>query len=68
MGKTTVVIDTILMDEALKVTHLKTKKEVIEAGLKELIKKEKRRELRSSLGTFDLNLSLEKLDLMRESS
>ena len=39
MGKTTVFINDSLINEALKVSNLKTKKEVIEAALRELVKK-----------------------------
>lgn len=39
MGKTTVVLDDELIEKSLRTTNLKTKKEVIEEGLKELIRK-----------------------------
>jgi Arc/MetJ family transcription regulator len=61
MGKTTVVIDDALINEALKVTNLKTKKDVIEKGLRELLRTRKRELLRRELGTFDIDLSLEEL-------
>ena len=61
MGKTTVVIDEILINEALRVTNLKTKKAVIEKGLKELLRIKNRELLKQELGTFDLTLSLEEL-------
>jgi Arc/MetJ family transcription regulator len=38
MGKTTVFVDETLIELALKASKLKTKKEVIEAGLKELVR------------------------------
>jgi Arc/MetJ family transcription regulator len=65
MGKTTVVIDEALMNEALRVTNLKTKKEVIEKGLKELLRIKNRELLRQELGTFDIDLSLEELKKKR---
>lgn len=61
MGKTTVVIDEILINEALRVTNLKTKKAVIEKGLRELLRIKNRELLKQELGTFDLTLSLEEL-------
>jgi Arc/MetJ family transcription regulator len=61
MGKTTVVIDDALINEAIKVTNLKTKKDVIEKGLRELLRTRKRELLRRELGTFDIDLSLEEL-------
>jgi len=46
MGRTTVVIDDKLMDEAMKVVGAKTKRETIEKGLRELIKTKNREALR----------------------
>lgn len=65
MSKTTVFIDDILINDALKVTNLKTKKEVIEAGLRELVRKRNRELLRQELGSFDIDLSLEELKKRR---
>ncbi len=65
VGKTTVLIDETLMREALRVTHLKTKKEVIERGLKELLRMKNRELLRKELGTFDIDLSLDELKKRR---
>lgn len=66
MRKTTVFVDEALIELALKVSNLKTKKEVIEAGLKELVRKKNRDLLRHELGTFDLDLSLRELKKRRE--
>jgi len=65
MSKTTVFIDDILINAALKVTNLKTKREVIEAGLRELVRKRNRELLRQELGSFDIDLSLEELKKRR---
>ncbi len=65
MAKTTVFIDDILINYALKVTNLKTKREVIEAGLKELVRRRNRELLRQELGSFDIDLSLEELKKRR---
>ena len=65
MGKTTVFIDDVLINEALKVSNLKTKKDVIEAGLRELVRKRNRELLRQELGSFDIDLSLEELKKRR---
>lgn len=65
MGKTSVMVDDKLVNSALKITHMKSKKEVIEAGLHELIKKSNKELLRQELGTFDIDLSLEELNKMR---
>jgi Arc/MetJ family transcription regulator len=65
MSKTTVLVDETLIKTALKATHLKSKKEVIEAGLQELIHKKDRELLRQELGSFDLELTLSELIKMR---
>ena len=65
MGKTTVVIDETLINEALRATNLKTKREVIEKGLKELLRTRNRKLLRQELGTFDIDLSIDELKKRR---
>jgi len=65
MGKTTVVLDDKLIEEALSVTKLKTKKEVIEEGLRALIRKKNRELLRQELGTFDIDLTREEINRLR---
>ena len=65
MGKTTVFIDDNLIQDALTVTNLKTKKEVIEKGLRELLRMKNRELLSEELGTYDLDLSLEELKKRR---
>jgi len=66
MGKTTVVIDDELLEEALKASGIKTKKEAIAAGLRELVRRENLDALRRELGTFDLALSPEELERLRD--
>jgi len=66
MSKTTVVIDDKLMDEAIKAIGAKTKREVIEKGLRELIKAKNREALRKELGTYELDLSLDELKRLRD--
>ena len=65
MAKTTVIIDDELLDKAMKVTGARTKTQVIAAGLKELIHKRNLEAFRQELGTFDLALSLEELQKLR---
>lgn len=65
MGKTTVLIDEELIRDALHATHLKTKKDVIEKGLRELLRMKNRELLRQELGTFDIDLSLDELKKKR---
>jgi len=64
MGKTTVILDEDLIREAMKITGAKTKKNVIEISLSELVKKSKIKKLKESLGRFEIDLSYE--DLMRQ--
>lgn len=63
--KTTVVIDEKLLDEAVRAIGAKSKREAIEAGLRELVKRTHREALRRELGTFDLDLTLEDLGRLR---
>ncbi|MBC6906009.1 type II toxin-antitoxin system VapB family antitoxin [Saccharophagus sp. K07] len=48
--RTNIVIDGQLMDEALKASGLKTKKEAVEAGLRALIKQRKQESIRALRG------------------
>ena len=66
MGKTTVIIDDKLLKAAIEVTKAKSKREVIEKGLNELVHKKNIEALRKELGTFDLGLTLEKLNEIRK--
>lgn len=56
--RTNIVIDDALMEEALKATGLKTKKDVVEQGLKLLVKRKKQQSIRSLRGkvTWDGDL------------
>ncbi len=66
MRKTTVQIDESLLAEAKRVVGAKTQKEAIEAGLKCLVQRKNREALRKELGTFDIDLSLEELERLRD--
>ena len=66
MGKTTVVIDEKLLAEAVRASGVKTKREAIEAGLRELVRSINRQALRGELGTYDLGLSLKELRRLRD--
>jgi len=65
MAKTTVIVDDALLDEAMRVSGSKTKKQAITTGLKELIRRKNLEALRQELGTFDLALSSEELEKLR---
>jgi Arc/MetJ family transcription regulator len=66
MGKTTVFLDEKLLQEAMEKIGAKTKKQAIEAGLRELIHHKEREALRRELGTYDLDLDLETLERLRD--
>jgi len=63
--KTTVVLDDKLLKEAIEAIHAKSKKEAIEAGLRELVMKKNRFALISELGSYDLDLNIEELEELR---
>jgi Arc/MetJ family transcription regulator len=63
--KTTVVIDDNLLRDAVKAAGVKTKREAIELGLKELVRKKNLKALKEELGTYDLDSSLEELERLR---
>ncbi len=65
MAKTTVIIDDKLLAEAMRVSGARTKKQAITTGLKELIRRKNLEALRQELGTFDLAISLEDLEKLR---
>ena len=54
------------MDEARKLTNLRTKREVVEEGLRELIRKKNRELLRKELGTYEIELTPQELERLRE--
>ena len=63
--RTNVVIDDELMDEALKVSGLKTKRQAIEEGLRLLVRTRRQAEIRSLRGALKWEGSLE--DMRRDS-
>lgn len=58
MSRTNVVLDDKLVEEALNLTHLKTKKEVVNYALKELVRKMKRKGLLKLEGKVEWEGSL----------
>jgi Arc/MetJ family transcription regulator len=65
MGKTTVVIDEKLLKDAIDAIGARSKKEAIEAGLRALVRAYNREALRRELGTFDIELTLDELERLR---
>ena len=65
MKKTTVLIDEQLLQAAMDAIGVRTKKEAIRAGLETLVNGHQRKSLQKELGTFDLDLSLQELERLR---
>jgi len=63
--KTTVEIDDDLIREAMKALKVRTKREAIETGLREVLRRKNLAALRKELGTFDLDLDLDELERLR---
>ncbi len=68
MKKTTVFIDEQLLQAAMNAIGVRTKKEAIRAGLEALVRFHQRESLQKELGTFDLDLSLEELERLRNAA
>jgi len=65
MSRRTVVIDDALLEEARRSMGTRTIRETIEAGLREAIRRRRLGDLRDSLGTWDLDLTQEELERLR---
>lgn len=61
--RTNIVIDDDLMEEALKISGLKTKRQAVEEGLKLLIKQKKQASIRSFRGKLSWEGNLEEMRL-----
>jgi len=57
--RTNIVIDDDLMDEALKVSRLKTKKDAVEEGLKLLVQRKKQENIKDLRGKLHWKGKLE---------
>lgn len=57
--RTNIVIDDNLMDEALKVSRLKTKKDAVEEGLKLLVQRKKQENIKGLRGKLHWKGDLE---------
>lgn len=63
--RTTLDIDEKLLKTALELTHAKTKREVVNRSLEELIRQMRIQELIEAAGKMDLNLTPEELQRRR---
>lgn len=59
--RTNIVIDDKLMDEALKVSRLKTKKDAVEEGLRLLVQRKKQENIKNLRGKLQWRGDLEQL-------
>ena len=66
MKKTTVVVDENLLKEAMEAVGARSKREAIEKGLRFLVRWHNRAALRRELGTFEMDLTLEELERLRD--
>ena len=64
--RSTIDIDEKLLDEAKVLTKAKTKKEVVNLSLKELIRKKKRERLAGLFGSLVLDLESEDVEKLRK--
>lgn len=64
--RATIDIDEKLIEEAKKLTSIKTKKELINLSLKELIRKKRIEHLISLFGTSPIDISLRDIEKFRE--
>lgn len=64
--RSTIDIDERVLAEAMKVVHVRTKKELIDLSLKELVRQKRRERLRARLGKLSLDLSAARLEKMRK--
>jgi Arc/MetJ family transcription regulator len=65
MRKTTVLINDDLLKTAAEIVGTRTKKETIEVALQALVRQHTREKLRKELGTFDIDLTPEELERLR---
>ena len=59
--RTTLDLSETLIKEAMKITHISTKTEVIKTALEQMIRKEKISGLKKYFGKLDLELDLDQL-------
>ena len=63
--RTTIVIDPDLLNQALHLTKAKTKREVVELALRDLIRKQCLARLKERAGTVEMNLTPRQLAEIR---
>lgn len=66
MGRTTLEIDDELLRAAMEVYGTRTKTEIVDLALRELVRRRQLALLREEMGSFDLALDLDELRRLRE--
>lgn len=66
--KTTVVIDQELLKAAMNAAGVRTRRQAIELGLKQLVRTKNIAALHAELGTYDLAVDLRELKRLRSAS
>lgn len=64
--RSTIDIDERVLAEAMKVANVRTKKELIDLSLKELVRQKRRERLQAKLGKLSLDLPVIQLEKMRK--
>ena len=64
--RTTLDLDERLLNKAMSVSGEKSKKATVESGLKELIKRKRREDLRAMLGNTDFAMTWKEVHKLRE--
>jgi hypothetical protein len=68
MKKTTVLLNEQLLREAKKAVGAQSTREVIEIGLYSLVRQANREALRKELGTYEIDLTPDELEALRNAS
>jgi Arc/MetJ family transcription regulator len=66
MGRTTMVIDEELLEEARRLSGARTNREAVERALREMLVRLRRREMVSHAGTVEIGITQADLRAMRE--
>jgi Arc/MetJ family transcription regulator len=65
MGRTTLAVDSDLLETAMSAAGARSQIETIELALRELIRARERERLRRELGSFEIDLTLDDLHRQR---
>jgi Arc/MetJ family transcription regulator len=63
--RTLIDIDEAVLEEAMRLTKTRTKKEVVNLSLRELVRRKRIERLKSKLGKMDLDIDHRSLERMR---